>query len=87
MKKRHVEKEKEEVVVEEGLEPGVSAGYHRKQPGLNSRRKTASNARTNPPYEQGYWKEGLFSTESDIATSRIFSFGSDQQPIDEHLLR
>jgi len=37
--KRHVEKEKRKFVCKKGLEPGVSAGYHRKQPGLNSRRK------------------------------------------------
>jgi hypothetical protein len=49
MKKRHVEKEKEEVVIEEGLELGVSAGYHRKQPGLKSRRKEQQAMQERPP--------------------------------------
>jgi len=74
-------------VDEERLEPGVSVGYHHKeQPELKCAGKS-KQCRKNRPYEQGYWERRIIQHRIRYHNQRIFSSGSDQQPIDEHLLR
>jgi hypothetical protein len=67
--KRHVEKEKEEAVYKRGWNQVSRQDIIANSLGLNSHRKEQAMQERTAPYEQGYWKEGLLSTESDIATS------------------